>query len=538
MKNKILLLLIFILAASLRFFYLGKIPNGFYSDEAAYGYNAYSVLKTGKDEYGYLLPLAFKSFGDYKAPLYIYLLTPFVWLGGLSEVSIRFLSALLGLLLVIIIYSLSLLLFKSGKIALLSAYFTAVSPFALQFNRMAHENNLVVVLITAAILFFLLSFQNTKYIYLSVIAFVASIYTYHDARILTPLILLFILIIYYKHFIHNFKSSIFAAILFVVLLFPLLSLLKSPAISSRPSFTVIFSDLGTSLETNQDRGEDYRVNYFAPSLFHNKLLSYSKAFLSNYLNHFAPDFLFFRGDPVKIYQTPSNGLIYPVSLPFLILGVYFIFKYNSKYKWLIMFWLLLAPVASSLTKFSPSASRTLSILPVLSILTAAGLVFAVNRVHSLKFNCLLVIITSVFFLLNIGYYLHYYYIHMPLRFAREWHYGMKSLLGEVSGIQNQYKTVWFSKNAWGYIYPLFYLKYPPEIYQGQDHLGKLNEFGFGWVEGFDKYRFDDFPKNFQKMPNVLFIGAPADFPGLKKALYEIDYPDRQPAFYFTDSNSF
>ena len=81
-KTNLILGLIIILAVFLRFYYIEKIPNGLYSDEASYGYNAFSILETGKDEYGNFMPLAFRSFGDYKAPLYIYFLIPFIKIFG------------------------------------------------------------------------------------------------------------------------------------------------------------------------------------------------------------------------------------------------------------------------------------------------------------------------------------------------------------------------------------------------------------------------------------------------------------------------
>ena len=64
--NNFYLIVIIFLAIILRVVLLNEVPNGFYSDEASIGYNAYSILKTGKDEHGMLLPLYFKAFGEYK----------------------------------------------------------------------------------------------------------------------------------------------------------------------------------------------------------------------------------------------------------------------------------------------------------------------------------------------------------------------------------------------------------------------------------------------------------------------------------------
>ena len=46
------LLVILLLALVIRVWNLNTIPPHLTPDEAALGYNAYSILKTGKDEYG------------------------------------------------------------------------------------------------------------------------------------------------------------------------------------------------------------------------------------------------------------------------------------------------------------------------------------------------------------------------------------------------------------------------------------------------------------------------------------------------------
>jgi len=72
------LMAVLLLAAALRLWSLASVPPHLTPDEAALGYNAYSILKTGRDEHGQFLPIIFKSFGDYKPGLFIYLTIPFV----------------------------------------------------------------------------------------------------------------------------------------------------------------------------------------------------------------------------------------------------------------------------------------------------------------------------------------------------------------------------------------------------------------------------------------------------------------------------
>src|SRR3989338_1768422 len=104
MNKKIILIFIFLIAFILRFWDLGSNPPSLDWDEASLGYNAYSILKTGADEYGNFLPLSIRSFGDYKPHLYTYLTIPPVSLWRLNEYSTRFASALLGFFTLIVGY--------------------------------------------------------------------------------------------------------------------------------------------------------------------------------------------------------------------------------------------------------------------------------------------------------------------------------------------------------------------------------------------------------------------------------------------------
>ena len=64
---------ILLLASILRFYQLGNIPRGMSWDEVAIGYNGYGIATVRRDEWLNRLPITFKSFGDFKAPLAIYI---------------------------------------------------------------------------------------------------------------------------------------------------------------------------------------------------------------------------------------------------------------------------------------------------------------------------------------------------------------------------------------------------------------------------------------------------------------------------------
>src|SRR3989337_2813666 len=116
-KFGILLTIIF-LAAILRFYKLGINPPGLYWDEAVFGYDAYSILKTGKDHHGVVLPLFFESFGDWKLPVYHHLLVPSIAVFGLNEFAVRFPSAFFGSLTIIVFFFIVKKLTKNIRLSL------------------------------------------------------------------------------------------------------------------------------------------------------------------------------------------------------------------------------------------------------------------------------------------------------------------------------------------------------------------------------------------------------------------------------------
>ncbi len=91
---------IFFLSILVRLIGFGTVPPELNRDEAALGYNAYSLIHSGKDEWGTPYPIVFRSFGDYKLAGYIYALIPGIKLFGLSIETVRLPSMIGGILLV------------------------------------------------------------------------------------------------------------------------------------------------------------------------------------------------------------------------------------------------------------------------------------------------------------------------------------------------------------------------------------------------------------------------------------------------------
>jgi len=162
--------------------------NRFFCDEASIGYNVYSILKTGKDEYGNKFPILFKAFGECKRPTYIYSSIPFMRIFGLNEFAVRLTSAFYGMLTVLVMYFMVKQLFDK-EIAFYSSLFMAISPWHIHFSRIGFEA-ISFIFWTVLLMYILFkSFKNFLYYYLAVVVYFIAFFTYYPA----PIYLFFIL---------------------------------------------------------------------------------------------------------------------------------------------------------------------------------------------------------------------------------------------------------------------------------------------------------------------------------------------------------
>lgn len=516
--KKYFLILIILLAFVLRFYKLSSYP-ALNADEAAIGYNAYSLLLMGKDEHGNIFPIHFQSFNDYKPGLYFYTVLPFVKVLGLNEWAVRIPGATLGVLTVLIIYLLTKELFKDEKISLFSSLLLAVSPWHIHFSRGGWEVNLATFLITLGVWLFL-KYMNgfkQKYLYFSVVALALSLYAYHAARVVVPLLGISFVAIYFKDLFKNVKPVVLGAILLLVLLLPLARDIVGPAGISRAAGVGLFADPGPLNRINEQRGEHAVFTSIIPKLFHNKAVNYGLAFLSNWASHYHGEFLFLSGDVIQRNKVPETGELYLFEIITIALGVIFLLRRFDKSSKVVFSWLLIAPLASALTFQSPHALRAHSMVIPITIISAVGLVVLFNWFGSLrKYKNVLCIIFSLIMFLCFATYLHMYWVHMAKEYPYSSQYGVKELVDYVKRNEGVYKNVVVTdRYDQPYILFLFYMEYDPATFQKEHTLTPRDQFRFSTVREFGKYRFITFGKWEEvrgAYPNSLIIGTPAQIP--------------------------
>lgn len=505
MKNKtvfLLLGLIFILGIFLRFYKLGQIPPSLDWDEVSIGYNAYTVLKTAKDEYGNFLPISIRSFNDYKASAYVYLSTILIALFGLNEFSVRFISALSGSFIILLAFFLTRQLLSFDKrykdnfiIPLLTAFLLTVSPWHIQFSRVAFEANLSLFFFLSGFLLLLKAVKNNFYLPFSAFFFGTAMLSYHSAKIVVPIFVIGLLFAFKKKLFRQKVYFLFSFLL-AVLFAGILIYGSSLGGSSRLASTSVFGQSKTILEI-------------------------IRQIIANYLIHFDFNFLFIKGDPQLRHHVSGIAQLYLWELPFIIVGIVFLIKNKLQGRGVIFWWFLTAPIAAALTTDVPNAVRSLLFLPSFQFFTAFGIYSIYKKLKSRAivqlFNCSIVLIIIASFV----YYYQMYFIHYPLESSQNWQYGYKQAVNYVNKHKNEYQKIIITDfYDQPYIYFLFYQQ-PLKIIVNDGE----------YYKGFDNLEFR--PINWTedgKKENVLLIGTEEEIPRNDKIIKEIKFLNGETAF--------
>ena len=504
-KNSIYLLLILIVVISIatRFFWLDKSPPSLNWDEVAHGYNAYSLLKTGKDEFGTRFPLFLRSFDDYKPALYSYLSIPFIALFGLKEISVRAISAISGVVLIFIIFFLSQEIFKKKSVALIAALLVAVEPWSILFSRAAFEANLALALFLGGIYFVVKSKLSGKLGILGFALVSLSAYAYHAEKILAIPVFIASLYFYKKTYSKNKKYAIYSLAVGFLILLPLIyfQLTKIETLGRLGS---------TSITRLWKIKKSQNPNFFVE----NQIFFMGKQITSRYLSYFSPANLFVRGTPEPTQRVPGFGMFYSLESVFWLLGLFWLAKRAKRYKFFI-YLLILTPLPAAITWNWFYPHRVLPLFALFSIVIALGLDtfwkftkknFA--KIHRYFWFGLVVYGIMLFSNLSTSTLLY-----LPYKESGNWQFGMKQIIEEVEKLEDNYqKIILETGTAQPHIFALFYSKYPPEKYHQEIESKGGIEIP---RENFDigKYEFRDVLfREDKELKNTLLVGPNSSLP--------------------------
>jgi len=386
-------ILILLLSLSLHLPFFGQLPSGLNRDETALGYNAYSLLKTGKDEWGKSWPISITSFGDQKLPGYIYTLIPFIATFGLETWVIRLPSLLASLVIILsmglIAHSLAKTLKLSEKsqlsLSLITMLLIAISPWQMHFSRVAYETHLAMAFFLVGVISFLSALNNhvnkeqRTLLIVTGIFFALAMLTYHSYQIFIPLFALFSLGIFNKKLLTLDKIgltvAIFSGLVAVILLFQggVIQANQVKSIGTSP-----FSKQSLLLSAVEYR-ETNQLPLLINKLLFNRFTEGVIKFCQNYLTTFSGLFFFVHGSGHGDHNPGQGNNLHLFLAPFIFLGFLCIWSKNkNSLAKLIIFWLFLALVPSSLTINPLLEVRIATVFPVLELLAALGIIYVLS----------------------------------------------------------------------------------------------------------------------------------------------------------------
>ena len=379
---------IFTLAVLLRFLHIDTIPDNLTMDEVNNGYTAYSLLKTNADEWGNFLPFSFRSVGDYKPPVLIYLTVPSVALFGLNEFSVRFPVALASVLSLFFAFFLSKKFIFAKlplRLHLFVLFLFATSPWHIIFSRSGYEA-VVALLFFVINIFLLLKFVKKKKPILLALAITfafLSVFTYHSYKVFTPLMNLLVIYVYrqtlLKHLKHIFNTSnlhhSYLAVLGLLILFSwflITQYLTGPG-STRASMVFISSDY------------EYKVALIDKLLkfdFHNyQYLFFPLFWLKRYLDYFSPNFYLYSGLELTQSGHTGSGVTGFAVFILYITGLYAPLFNKGKLpirqpiRTILLGWLFIGFLPASLANNVQQPLRSLAALPAILFIAATGLLY-------------------------------------------------------------------------------------------------------------------------------------------------------------------
>ncbi len=507
----LILILLTLFGGFLRFYKNTENPPALNIDEVSFGYSAYSILKTGRDENNVFMPVFFKSTGDYKSPVLTYSLVPAIAVFGLNEFSVRFTTALAGTLSIPVFFLLLITLLKNQKIALYGTILLTISPWHIYYSRYASESVIGIFLLLLGLWCFLKMFEGGKFWAVAASFMLAlSMYSYLSPRLFIPLFLLTIFLNKARQL--KAKSANVWIFIFTILILisPMVFLLIWGGANKRAGMVFLSQDIDYTryviLDHSHRLGENFLLFFF---------------WAKRYLNYFQPDFLFSTGLNMTMAGSGGLGVLYLFELPWLCLGFLKLAKNKFPGKSIIIYWILLGIIPATLANNELSSSRTMLVAPALITIVAIGLNYFTELITSVKKTALkisIMLIYSIFILIILLQAILVFVVHFPIQQGEAFMEGTKESVLYAINNKDQYKEIVYdpfrgieAPNIVNipYMYILFYSKYDPAKFQTEPKISINDSFHFdkytirsiNWREHADRER-----------KGTLFIGSPWSLP--------------------------
>lgn len=330
-------------------------PAGFFVDESSIAYNAYTISQTGQDEFGNSWPLYFRAFGDYKNPVYVYLLALLFKATGPSILTARLLCAFAGVAAAALLGILAARISGRCEVGIMVVLSALLTPWLFELSRVSME----VALYPFVLVLFLLAAHRAstrpRWTWLNVLGLAATLvlltYTYSIGRLLAPLLALGLVLFVTRA---RWLRLVSIWILYALSLIPLF---------------IFQRDHDDALT-----GRFKLISYVQPE---SSFFEVAWTFFKHYAANLNPWYLLVTGDP-NIYQVAHvahSPALLLTTLLLILIGVWMIALHHRKDPWwrFVLFGLLASIVPASLTVDYFHMLRLVPLLVFLILLTVPAL---------------------------------------------------------------------------------------------------------------------------------------------------------------------
>lgn len=313
-KLKLIFILILLIAVFIRLFQWPTAISQVNCDEAMTAINALSIANEGTDIYGTSFPVYLEAWGIAgQSVVLLYIMSFFIKLFGFSFITVRLPMLLMSLISLFIFYDLLNRIFHNKKIALIGFAFLAICPWHIIQSIWSIDCNMFPHFMLISVYLLYRGIVNKKWLlYLSMVFFAISMYTYGVSVYVIPLFLLICAIYLLKIKKITFKQLLLCILIYMVFSLPILTM-----------YFLNFFHINTDICIGP-----MTIQYFENNTRTSDMLFFSENISSTLLQNIKSvlQTVFIGFDGLEWNSTPVFGTVYHISLVFFLLGVIIIFR--------------------------------------------------------------------------------------------------------------------------------------------------------------------------------------------------------------------
>lgn len=448
-RNALLFTGIFLLGIFLRVYKFPSIPAGIYQDEANASYEAYSLLRTGADKWGYHFPIYFVSWGSGQNVMQSYLSIPFVAIFGLNTFSTRIVPLLLGILSIPLAYFAANKIYNS-TVGLLAELFVVIAPWHIMLSRWAVESDISPFFMLLSVVVWVYTFENDRYrkfIPFVLVPFALSFYTYALDAIPILLMIIGFIWLYRADIKQEWRRFLVSCIIFLAISSPFFVFLAINFLHISPNNALAWLPISIPVLPTTRLAQ---VNTYG------------------WESNLALDFLFILlgfedGLPWDSIQgfLPLGLFYIPCMVPLFIMALK---KFHSKKNLLPVVWIL---ATASLFFIAPvNGIRGNAIFFPLLLLCALAVWYISQSIHKIRYQRLFILIAVCLSLFYSTVFSYVYFTNQNQYIYSDFNVGFDTALSSAISNHKPGEPILISdKLRLSYVYTIFYAHVDPADFQ-------------------------------------------------------------------------